>query len=418
MLSFRPRPFSSKLAALALFGMLIAGCAAPQAAMPTAAPAPTSASAVPATTSAPDAAPAAPAADSDAEILASIQQSLDLYAQAYNKNKPELLKQAADQTNAPFRRFIQARFDTFQKSINAGQQGSYEAKSILKKLDLGFVLAQVESGGGVADWTFREVDGRWVMSEPTERQLGKREQVEGEHFVYFVYPWAKDANAKIMELMEAARSNAEQKLGKVPDTKPDVYVRPIFGAGGIASANVLAYYDSHSRDGDQIVVYTPDSYVFGFYDSSAGWESKLEWVLTHEYTHLANNRAFTPIARMSDWMFEGLAEFVAGNRRAGEVSLAVRSDQIIPIKDTSGVVNKQDLEHLTILVKDVSLAYGLSASLVEHIVETHGGMDGWWKLVGAYDTSQSLDKALQQAYGIGYDEFDQGWRAWLKQKYG
>jgi hypothetical protein len=403
---------------MALFGVLIAGCAAPQAATPTPAPAPTRAPAQPAPTSRADAGPTAPATASDADILASIQQSLDLYAQAYNENKPELLKQAADQTNAPFRRFIQTRFDTLQASINAGQQGSYEAANIIKKLDLGYVLAQVKSGGAVADWTFREVDGRWVMSEPAERQLGKREKVQGEHFVYYVYPWSKDINSQIMELMETARSNVEQKLGKVPDTKPNVYIRPIFGAGGIENANVLAYYDGHSRDGDRIVVYTPESYVFGFYDPAAGWESKLERVLTHEYTHLANNRAFTPIARMSDWMFEGLAEFVAGNRRVGEVSLAVRSDQIIPIKDTSGVVNKQDLEHLTILEKDVSLSYGLAVSLVDYIVETHGGMDGWWKLVGAYDTSQNLDKALREAFGIGFDEFDQGWRAWLKQKYG
>jgi hypothetical protein len=199
-----------------MLGLLLVGCAAPQAAAPqVAAPtgvstAPTSAPAQPAPTAPADAVPTAAAAASDADILASIQQSLDLYAQAYNENKPELLKQAADQTNAPFRRFIQTRFDTFQ----------------------------------------------------------------------------------------------------------------------------------------------------------------------------------------------------------------VRSDRIIPIKDTSGVVNKQDLEHLTILEKDVSLSYGLAVSLVDYIVETHGGMDGWWKLVGAYDKSQNLDKALREAFGIGYDEFDQGWRAWLKQKYG
>jgi hypothetical protein len=416
------------LIGILLSGVLLASCAGiPQATTPTTAPAPTSASAQAVPTSEPattapaasaDPAPTAGSTASDEEILASIQQSLDFYIDAYNDNDANLLKQASDQTNAPFRRFLQTRFDSFQKSIQAGQVSSLKATKIVKKLDLGFVLAQVESGGGVADWTFREVDGRWVMSEPTERQLGKREKVEDEHFVYYVYPWSSEINTQIMEMMETARSNVEQKLGKVPDTKPNVYIRPTFGAGGIENANVLAYYDGHSRDGDRIVIYTPDSYVFGFYDPAAGWQEKLDRVLTHEYTHLANNRAFTPIARMSDWMFEGLAEYVAGNTRAGEVSLAVRTDTIIPIKDTSGVVNKQDLEHLTILEKDVSLAYGLSASLVTYITETHGGIDGWWKLVGAFDKLQNLDKALQEAYGIGYDEFDQSWRAWLKQKYG
>jgi hypothetical protein len=412
-----------------LSAVLLAACAgAPQAEAPTSAPAPTAAAAPTAASAAPTSAPAATAAEpaatsapTDDDIKAGIQQALDLYTQAYNEKKPDLLLQAADQTNAPFRRFIQTRFETFQASIRAGQQRSpMKVAKILGKLDFGFVVAQIESDGLVADWTFRQVGGRWVMSEPTEKQLGKREKIEGEHFVYYAYPWSKETNTKIMELMESARKTVEQKLGKVPDTKPSVYIRPIFGVGGPQNANVLAYYDRNLRAGDRIVVYGPEAYVFGFYDPSLGWEKELELTLAHEYTHLANHRSFTSLARMNDWMVEGLAEYVSNpdavvNRG---VPLAVSSDKIIPIIDTSGVVNKQDLEHLTILDKDVSLAYGLATSLVEYVNETYGGMDGFWKLVQAYDKVQNFDKALQEAYGIGYEQFDKDWRAWLKAKYG
>jgi hypothetical protein len=407
--------------------LLLAACAgAPQAAAPTSAPAPT----VPAApTDAP--APTAPAAPTSApeptiagtpteeDIKAGIQQALDLYAQAYNENNPELLKQAADQTNAPFRRFIQTRFDTFQESIRAGQERSYKVGDI-KPRDFGFVQAKVETGGFVYDWTFRQVDGRWVMSEPTEAQLGKREKVETEHFTFYTYPWADDINGKLMELMETARSNVLEKLGKAPEQKTSVYIRPIFGVAGSQNPNTLAYYDRSSRAGDRIVLYAPESYVFQAYDPSIGWEKELEATLTHEYTHLVNNRSFTPIARMTDWMVEGLAEYVSDPNSARDrgVPLAVQSDQIIPIVDTSGQVNKQDLEHLTILEKDVSLAYGLAASLVDYINETYGGMDGFWKFAAAYDQQQNLDKALQEAFGVSYEQFDQGWRAWLKAKYG
>jgi hypothetical protein len=408
-----------QFASLIIGAALLAACAdAPQAQAPTSAPAPIAGAAP--TTAAQTAAPAAASAPTEDDIKTGIQQTLDLYAQAYNENKPDLLKQAADQTNAPFRRFIQTRFDTFQESIRAGQQRSYKVNGILKKLDFGFVLAQVESGDGVADWTFRQVDGRWVMSEPTEQQLGKREKVEGDHFVYYVYPWSKDINSEVMELMEQARTVVEQKLGKVPNTKPSVYVRPIFGVGGIESANVLAYYDRNSRGGDRIIIYTPESYIFGFYDPAAGWQKELEATLTHEYTHLANHRAFTPLARMSDWMVEGLAEYVSDPNAARNrgVPLAVQSDKIIPIIDTSGQVNKQDLQHLTILDQDVGLAYGLAATIVDYINEKYGGMEGWWNFVATYDKAQNLDKALQDSFGITYEQFDQDWRAWLKQKYG
>jgi hypothetical protein len=408
---------------VAAIGLILTGCAAPQAESPTAptsAPAPSQPAApitvAPTPTSA---APVATSAPTKQEIQAGIQRALDLYAQAYNENKPELLAQAADQTNPPFRRFIQTRFDTFQQSIGAGQQRSLKATGVLKQLDYGFVVAQIESGGLVADWTFRQVSGRWVMSEPTEEQLGKREKIDGQHFVFHIYPWSQATNTKIMEIMEQARQNVEQKLGKVPDAKPNVYLRPVFGVGGIENANVLAYYDRNSRGADRIVVYGPQSYVFGLYDPAIGWEKKLETTLTHEYTHLANNRSFTPIARMSDWMVEGLAEYVSNpdSARNRGVGIAVRNDQIIPIIDSSGVVNKQDLEHLTILEKDISLAYGLSASLVDYINQTYGGMDGFWKFADAYDRTQKMDSALQQAFGVTYEQFDTDWRAWLKETY-
>jgi hypothetical protein len=35
----------------------------------------------------------------------------------------------------------------------------------------------------------------------------------------------------------------------------------------------------------------------------------------------------------------------------------------------------------------------------------------------AFDKAQNFDKALQQAFGVTYDEFDSGWRAWLKETY-
>ena len=166
-----------------------------------------------------------------------------------------------------------------------------------------------------------------------------------------------------------------------------------------------------------MVIFAPESYSFGFYDPSEGWEAELQGTLTHEYTHLVNDASFIPIARETDWMSEGLAEFVSDHPRANEVREAVKSDKIIPIIDTSGQVNKQDLEHLSILDKDVSLAYGLAYSLVAYINEKYGGMDGYWKFVAAFDKEQNLDKALQDAFGVTYDQFDKDWRAWLKEKY-
>jgi hypothetical protein len=434
MMSFR-----SRMAALLLAPALLAACTQAQPAPPTQAPANTTApaaptqapaTAAPTTTSAPTAAPTAAAtatpADvgqlSDEQIKAGIQETLDLYAKAYNEGDGELLKQAVDQKNVPFRRLVQGRFETFQESINAGRSTFAYSVGDITRRDLGFIQAQVLSNGTVRDWLFRLDGGRWVISEPTEKQIGKRVTTETDNFVFYTYPWADDINSDVMQLMEQARDIVKQKLGKIPEQKAEVLIKPIFSLPPPENANVLAYYKQSTRAGvpDRMVIMAPHSFAFGGYDEARGWQGELLTTLAHEYTHLVNNRSFTPIARMSDWMVEGLAEYVSDPEAplGRGVPTAVQTDQIIPLVDTSGAFNKQDLEHLTILDKDVSLAYGLANTLVAYINEQYGGMDGFWKLVANYDKQQNLDSALQSSFGIGLEQFEADWHAWLKQKYG
>ena len=358
---------------------------------------------------------AVPTAEGDAAILASIQEALDLYARAYSEHSIELLNQAIDQENAPFRRFMQSGFDTNQSSST---KRHYTAQSILKHLPYGFVLTRVEQqSGGVADVTFRKVNNRWILSEPTEAQLGERKQLNSEHFTFFTYPWIDDINPDILTAMENARDNVQRALGKVPDQQALIYVNPIFGLGSPVGSDIRASY-IHDRKQPRIEVFAPWSYPFGFYDPAEGWKKQLEQLLTHEYTHLANDLSFVPIVRMSGWMSEGLAEYVAGVGHTEAIREAVHSDQIIPIIDTeSSVLDKQDLQHFGTLQAGSEESYGFAYSLVAYIVDRHGGLDGFWKLVGAYDKTQDLDKALQQAFGIDYTQFDKDWRAWLKTTY-
>ncbi len=208
-------------------------------------------------------------------------------------------------------------------------------------------------------------------------------------------------------------------MGNAPNQKTYVVIQPIYGLNKFASATFVARYFSSGRPdvADTIQMYAPHGYIFGFYDSEEGWEPALERTLTHEYTHLVHDRSFPDARKVSIWMSEGLAEYVAGNSREWEVREAVRTGNLIPIIDTISPVYKQDLQHIDTLVKDGSLAYGLSYSLVAYINEKHGGMEGFWKLARAYDKTQKLDLALKEAFDISFEEFDQGWRDWLKEIY-
>lgn len=414
--------------ALILLGIvLLVGCTP---SLPTAGEAPTAAPSGPSSAEptaivlAPDQTAEAPAANDSAAIERGIQATLDAYVRAYSENDPELLRTTVDQTNAPIRRLVQERFENYQSSA-LGRSGypSLRVTAITPR-ELGFVQAQIDSPDGIRyDWLMREVDGRWVIAEPSERDLGERIKIESEHFTFHTYAWAEPVNPRLVELMEQARTQVGDRLGALPEGKYNVYVRPIFGFTPPASAGAIAWYTSAARPrGDRMDIYAPGSYAYSWYEAEAGWEPDLYQTLVHEYTHLVNQRSFMPVATMRDWMYEGLAEYVADSPRAGEVSAAVRADRIIPIIDPAGGITPQDLDHLYLLESDRSLAYGLSYSLVAYIDQELGGLDQLWALARTFNETPGTgearyDGALQTVFGLSYAEFDAGWREWLRANY-
>jgi len=356
---------------------------------------------------------------SDEEIMAGIQQTLDTYAKAYNNNNPDLLEQVLDQENKPFRRIVRSRFDDDQKSSHAGSfDYTFTLQSITRR-ENGYVIAHFQLWSNYnADWPFRFYDGRWVITEPTVEQVGEPVQTETEHFIFTTYPWADDVNSKIMDMMETARSNVESVLGKVPDEKANVKIYPIYGLDPYNPMGAIALYNGEQGPTQNIIeIYTPESFAFSFYETSIGWEGELQKTLTHEYTHMTHKRSFNQAGRLSDWMSEGLAEFVAGEKDNVYYACdSVRSGVFIPILDESDVVNKQDLMHMYTLNQDFGLSYDFATSLVYFTVEKHGGLDGFWKLANALDETSDFKKAVQSAFGITYKEYNDGWQAWLKKQ--
>jgi hypothetical protein len=69
-----------------------------------------------------------------------------------------------------------------------------------------------------------------------------------------------------------------------------------------------------------------------------------------------------------------------------------------------------------LLEQNFGLSYGFATSLVDFIVEKHGGLDGFWKLAHALDETSDFKKAVQQAFGISYEQFDREWQDWLRKQ--
>ena len=350
-----------------------------------------------------------------ASDLRAIQDALDTIARAYTTGDAALLDDAVEK-NTAFARMVRSDFAEYQKSFVGGQlKFAYRLLSAQAR-PYGFVQVHlVNQNGMVSDWFFREQDGKWILSEPTLAQLGAPQITETDNFIFKTYPWADDSNAAIMQLMENARARVEKVLGQVPDTKANVEIRPAYAVSPFDDPFAVAAYSANGRGArDDIWIYSPASFEFGAYDPTDGWESYLETILTHEYTHLVHKRVFNRAGQQCAWTSEGLAEFVAGSFRENAVRRAVATGNIIPLVDTETAVYKQDLNHMTLLKQDKGLAYGFAASLVKFITERFGGMPAFWKLADACDKNLEFDDALQQAFGMSLDEFDRAWRDWLK----
>ncbi|MBI3162679.1 MAG: hypothetical protein HYZ23_09220 [Chloroflexi bacterium] len=352
----------------------------------------------------------------DDEIMAGIQESLDLYAQAYNENKPDLLEQVIDQENKPFRRIVRSRFDDYQISSFAGS-GTFAYKLLsIHKRELGYVIAAFETAGGYrADWPFRRVGERWVITEPTVDEVGAAIVTDTNHFSFTTYPWADDVNPQIMDMMQTARAEVEKVLGQAPKEKANVKIMPIYGLSPFNPMNAIALYNKNGAALENTIeIYTPESFAYGFYDPALEWDGELQQTLTHEYTHMAHARVFDNAGRLADWMSEGLAEYVAGDdENLYWACNSMSTGTLIPILDESDAVAKQDLMHMYLLERDFALSYSFAHSLVTFTVENYGGLDGFWNLAHALDDTGDFKKALQQAFGIEYEEYNSQWQKWL-----
>ncbi len=357
---------------------------------------------------------------SDDEIKKGIQQSLDIYAEALTHNKPEMLEQIVDQENKPFRRIVSSRFDEFQSSYLGGQVDFQFSLIDITRRDFGFIIGRFSTNSGLeAQWPFRYLNGTWVISEPPVEQLGQPITTETEYFTFTSYPWAADVNPSIIALMETARGNVEKVLGKVPVEKANVEIMPIYGLDPFSTMNAIASYSQGTTSTEnRIEIYTPNSFSYSFYDPSLGWDGELEQTLTHEYTHMTHARSFGGAGKLADWMSEGLAEYVAG--AADDNSYwacdAMASGTFIPILDETKDIYKQDLMHMYGLEANFGLSYDFATSLVAFTVEEYGGLDGFWKLANTFDKTSDFKEAVQESFGISYDEYNTQWQAWLGTK--
>lgn len=360
--------------------------------------------------------------DNPAAIKAGIQETLDRYTQALNESNTDLAEQLVAPDSGPLRREFLDTFEDYIEVFDKDYVFEHTVHSVTLR-EHGFVQAHITvETGSAADWLFREVEGEWLFSEPEEDLLGEREIIEHEHFTFNRYAWSDITNETLIDIMEEARRVVGDRLGRVPDEKIIVHIRPVTGFPLFTDAGTRkGYYSPQNSDfgTDYMVVHAPYSFGFGLYDPAGGWEDSLQHVITHEYVHFVTTRSFRPLSDMNPWMSEGLAEYIAEARYDDVLQDVADEDLFIPIVDTTRAYGKQDLEHMNLGLEDENgVDYALAYSLVVYITETYGGLDGFWEMVEAYEPKHDFDAALQESFGVDYATFEYDWQNWVVERYG
>ncbi len=353
----------------------------------------------------------------ETEIKAGIQKALDDYNAGLAKNDKSRFMASIDPNSNLLRESTFSDFD-FLQTLGFPQTVRLGMKvAEIKVMAEGLVLTRIirDRDGWIANWYFRKVEDRWVITEPTLKETGSPQTFEKGNYTYKTYPIAEDVNGEYIALMENARVHVQKDLGKAPEGKVKISVFPAAAMSPYATGDLSGWYISPNPQGtDDIYILAPTTYFFGFYDPKTGWEPDIETLLTHELARIAYVRSFGNPGQGVDWFFEGLPEYVAGYDQMPYVKDAVQSDTIIPILDPSG--KKVDLAHFASL-QNGPLAYGLAESLVTFIVEKYGGLETFWALTKSYDETQDIKTAIQETLDISYEDFDAAWRTWLKAEY-
>ena len=353
----------------------------------------------------------------ETEIKAGIQKALDDYNTGLEKNDKTRFMASIDPNSTLLRESTFSDFDYLQASgfPQTVRLGMKVAE--IKEMSEGLVLTKIirDRDGWIANWYFRKVDDRWVITEPTLKETGSPQTVEKGNYSFRTYPIAEEVSREYILLMENARLHVQKDLGKAPEGKVEISVFPAGAMSPYATGDLSGWYISPNPNGtDDIYILAPTTYFFGFYDPKTGWEPDIETLLAHELARIAYVRSFGNPGRGVDWFYQGLPEYVAGYDQMPYVKDAVQNDTIIPILDPSG--RKADLAHFSNL-ENGPLAYGLSESLVAFIVEKYGGLDTFWALARSYDKTQDIKTAIQDTLGVSYEAFDAAWRTWLKVEY-
>lgn len=347
-----------------------------------------------------------PAARVTGATKAEIQSTLTAQSAAIEKRDLAAFQRTIDTTRNALRRCETELFDT------AGRTGAGPAPQVLRVEPYGaYARAWVDEGAdrGVARWYFRQVDGRWVRSEPTSGEVGEERKttidgIDVEH-------WAIDDDvvAAIGEGTRAARDTVVKNL--LGDAKQPFGIRfyPTRSVQGIQSCNVVGFHLPNQPNDKFIRLFR-----YWFTADGAALSPATISFIRHEGLHWAQDQFITGIsARLDWWLVEGWPDYV-GESRSASYKRAVICGTPAPTYKQLADGPRTDLPDTR--PEDAVRYYAFANTMIEYLY-TQFGNSAYRELLLAYKELADPKANLPKVLRVTPEQFHSGWIAFARKKY-
>ena len=142
-----------------------------------------------------------------------------------------------------------------------------------------------------------------------------------------------------------------------------------------------------------------------------GGQMDLAKVFRHELTHIAVGRAFRGREEVPRWLDEGLAMYESREwslSRVSTMTKAVLTDSLIPLSEITSSFPRE--------VARAELAYSQSFYLISFLVSKFG-RENFHRFIREYIRGGDLKEILVKVYGIGWDDFEEEWKGYLRLRF-
>lgn len=335
-----------------------------------------------------------------------IQATLNAQFAAIEKRDLTAFQRTIDTTRNSLRRCETELFDV------AGRTGVRPAPQVVRVQAYGaYVRAWVDEGGdrGVARWYFRQLDGRWVRSEPTSSEVGdeKKTTVDGIDIDYWSID--EDVLGAIRDGTRAARDTVLKSL--LGEAKQPFGIRfyPTRSVQGIQDCNVVGFH-LPNQPNDKYIRF----FRYWFAPDGTALSPSTITFIQHEGLHWAQDQFITGIsARLDWWLVEGWPDFI-GESRSVSYKRGVICGTPAPTYKQLADGPRSDLPDTK--PEDAVRYYAFANTMIEYLYAQFGN-SAYRDLLLAYKELADPNANLPKVLKVTPEQFHGGWIAYARKKY-